>query len=41
MTSLRTVEGLNVEFVNNRFGEKAANKLKQEAGQFIETAEDA
>ncbi len=37
MTSLRTVEGLNVEFVTNRFSEKAASKLKQEANQFIET----
>jgi oxygen-independent coproporphyrinogen III oxidase len=37
MTSLRTVEGLNLEYVVSRFGEKAANKLKQEAQQFIET----
>lgn len=37
MTSLRTVEGLNLEYVTNHFGEKAADKLKQEAQQFIET----
>lgn len=37
MTSLRTMEGLNLEYVINNFGEKAANKLKQEAQQFIET----
>lgn len=37
MTSLRTMEGLNLEYVVNRFGEKAANKLKEEAQQFIET----
>jgi oxygen-independent coproporphyrinogen-3 oxidase len=37
MTSLRTMEGLNLEYVTTRFGEKAANKLKQEAQQFIET----
>lgn len=37
MTSLRTMEGLNIEYVVNRFGEKAAGKLQQEARQFIET----
>lgn len=37
MTSLRTMEGLNLEYVVNRFGEKAASKLQQEAKQFIET----
>ena len=37
MTSLRTMEGLNLEYVITGFGEKAANKLKQEAQQFIET----
>jgi oxygen-independent coproporphyrinogen-3 oxidase len=37
MTSLRTMEGLNVAFVASRFGEKAANQLKQEAQPFIDT----
>lgn len=37
MTSLRTVEGLNLEYVTTHFGEKASNKLKQETQQFIET----
>ena len=37
MTSLRTMEGLNLEYVASRFGEKTADKLKQEAQQFIET----
>jgi oxygen-independent coproporphyrinogen-3 oxidase len=37
MTSLRTMEGLNLEYVTTHFGEKAANKLKQEAQQFMET----
>ena len=37
MTSLRTMEGLNIGYVVNRFGEKAAGKLQQEAKQFIET----
>ncbi|MCS3802312.1 radical SAM family heme chaperone HemW [Niastella sp. OAS944] len=37
MTSLRTMEGLNIEHVVNRFGEKAAGTLHQEAKQFIET----
>lgn len=37
MTSLRTMEGLKLEYVTNHFGEKAADKLKQEAQQFIET----
>jgi oxygen-independent coproporphyrinogen-3 oxidase len=37
MTSLRTMEGLHVEYVTNNFGEKAASKLQQEAKQFIET----
>ncbi|OQP46556.1 radical SAM family heme chaperone HemW [Niastella populi] len=35
MTSLRTMEGLHVEFVASRFGEKAAAKLKLEAQPFI------
>lgn len=37
MTSLRTMEGLNVALVASRFGEKAADKLKQEAQAFIDT----
>lgn len=37
MTSLRTMEGLNLKYVISNFGEIAANKLKQEAQQFIET----
>jgi len=37
MTSLRTMEGLNLDYVTNHFGEKAAGKLQQEAQQFIET----
>lgn len=37
MTSLRTMEGLNIEYVVNRFGEKAAGKLQQDAKQFIDT----
>ncbi|HEY8895331.1 MAG TPA: radical SAM family heme chaperone HemW [Niastella sp.] len=37
MTSLRTMEGLNLNYVTNHFGEKASSKLKQEAQQFIET----
>ncbi|WP_207511821.1 radical SAM family heme chaperone HemW [Longitalea luteola] len=37
MTSLRTVEGLNLEYVTNRFGETAAGKLKQEARQFLDS----
>jgi oxygen-independent coproporphyrinogen-3 oxidase len=37
MTSLRTMEGLNLEYVTTHFGEKAANKLQQEAQQFMET----
>lgn len=37
MTSLRTMEGLNVEYVTSRFGEQAAVKLKQEAQPFIDT----
>jgi oxygen-independent coproporphyrinogen-3 oxidase len=37
MTSLRTMEGLNVELVTSWFGEKAAAKLKKEAQTFIDT----
>ena len=37
MTSLRTVEGLNLEYVTTHFGEKASGKLLQESKQFIET----
>jgi oxygen-independent coproporphyrinogen-3 oxidase len=37
MTSLRTMEGLNLEYVTSKFGETAASKLIQEAKQFIET----
>jgi oxygen-independent coproporphyrinogen-3 oxidase len=37
MTSLRTMEGLHVEFVAGRFGEKAAAKLKLEAQPFIDS----
>jgi oxygen-independent coproporphyrinogen III oxidase len=36
MTSLRTTEGLSLEYVANRFGEKAAGKLRQEAKPFID-----
>ncbi|HUP14424.1 MAG TPA: radical SAM family heme chaperone HemW [Niastella sp.] len=35
MTSLRTMEGLQIEYVISHFGEKAADKLQQEAKQFI------
>jgi len=37
MTSLRTMEGLNIYYVTSRFGEKAAAKLQQEARQFIDS----
>jgi oxygen-independent coproporphyrinogen-3 oxidase len=37
MTSLRTTEGLKLQYVADRFGEKAAGKLRLEAKQFIDT----
>lgn len=37
MTSLRTVEGLHVNWVAGRFGEKAARQLLQESQAFIDT----
>jgi oxygen-independent coproporphyrinogen-3 oxidase len=37
MTSLRTMEGLDVQWVAKQFGEQAANQLQQESKQFIET----
>jgi oxygen-independent coproporphyrinogen-3 oxidase len=37
MTSLRTMEGLNVQYVANRFGETMSSKLQQISKQFIET----
>ncbi|THU41457.1 radical SAM family heme chaperone HemW [Niastella caeni] len=37
MTSLRTVEGLNIQWVATRFGEKAAIQLQQDSKPFIET----
>ena len=37
MTSLRTMEGLDVQWVIDHFGEQAASQLQQESKQFIET----
>jgi oxygen-independent coproporphyrinogen-3 oxidase len=37
MTSLRTMEGLDVQWVAKQFGEQAANQLQLESKQFIET----
>lgn len=37
MTSLRTVEGLNLNYVTGQFGPKAAATLQREATQFMET----
>jgi len=37
MTSLRTVEGLDLQHVANRFGENAANHLLKISRQFIDT----
>ena len=36
MTSLRTVEGLDLQYVTNRFGEHAANQLLDASRQFID-----
>lgn len=34
MTSLRTLEGLDLDFVKERFGEKASHKIKKESARF-------
>lgn len=38
MTSLRTIEGLNLGHVSSIFGEEKANKIKLAAGKYISTA---
>lgn len=37
MTSLRTMEGLNLSEVNHHFGNEAASKIMQESGRYIKS----